>query len=420
MSTQAQIDYLIVGGGLAAVRAVEGIREVDQAGEIALVTAEPHPPYERPPLSKGVLLGTDPVESVFPHPHDWYAEHGVTLYLGDPAVAVDASAHRLHLASGTGLGWQRLLLATGSRLRKLDVPGADLAGVGYLRTLADSLNLLERFRERADVVVVGAGWIGLEVAAAARQHHCHVTVLEPQAAPLVRTMGERVGGWFADLHTRHGVDLRLGVAVERLVGNGAVAGVVTDSGVTIPADVVVVGVGIQPETALAQTAGVALDNGVLTDSALRTSIPGIWAAGDVANWDSGLLGRHVRVEHWANAYDGGLAAGRSMAGAEVTYDPVPFFYSDQYDVGLEYAGYVPPDAGAEVVIRGDPATDKFMVFWVQSSGGVRRVLAGMHVNTWDTMDAVQALIRNRTPVDVARLSDAHVPLDELVSSRSPG
>ena len=411
MSTELR--YLIVGGGLTAAKAVEGIREHDASGPIAIVTAEAHLPYERPPLSKGVLAGTDEVEVVYPHPREWYDEQGVTLHLGDPAVEVDAEHGLVRLAGGDELAWDRLLLATGSVVRRLDVGGAALPGVRYLRTLEDSVGLLEQLRSGGDVVVVGAGWIGLEVAAAARAHGCHVTIIEPQAAPLLGVMGERIGGWFADLHREHGVDVRLGTGVSGFAGDGAVIGVVTDGGVTIGADTVVVGVGITPDTTLAATAGVAIDNGVLTDSALRTSVAGIWAAGDVANWESPLLGRHVRVEHWANAHDGGLAAGRSMAGADVTYDPVPFFFSDQYEAGLEYAGYVPRDAQAEVILRGDPATGEFMAFWVTASGDGVQVLAGMHVNTWDTMDAVQSLIRARTPVSPGRLADPSVPLADL-------
>lgn len=413
MRSEAQSRYLIVGGGLAAAKAVEGIREHDPSGPITVVTAETHLPYERPPLSKGVLAGNDGAETVYPHPQEWYDQQGVELRLGDPAVSVDARQRTVRLASGADLAWERLLLATGSVVRRIDVPGADLPGVRYLRTLDDSLGLLDQLRAGGDVVVVGAGWIGLEVAAAARAHGCRVTVLEPQPTPLWAVLGERVGGWFAQLHEDHGVDLRLKTGVSRFVGDDAVRAVVTDNDVTIEADVVVVGVGIIPDTRLAEGAGVVVDNGVVTDSSLRTSVPGIWAAGDVANWESALLGRHVRVEHWANAHDGGLAAGRSMAGAEVAYDPVPFFYSDQYDAGLEYAGYVPRDAEAEVILRGDSGTGAFMAFWVVPAEAGVRLLAGMHVNTWDTMDGVQSLIRARTVVSPGRLADPSVPLTDL-------
>jgi 3-phenylpropionate/trans-cinnamate dioxygenase ferredoxin reductase subunit len=240
-----------------------------------------------------------------------------------------------------------------------------------------------------------------------------VTVVEPQAAPLLGVMGEQIGGWFADLHRSHGVTFRFGEGVERLEGSGHVETVVTTAGVRLPADVVVVGVGITPNTGLAEKAGLEVDNGVVTDAGLRTSADGVWAAGDVANWESTALGTHVRVEHWANANDGGLAAGRSMATADVTYDPIPFFFSDQYDAGLEYAGYVPRDSGAEVVLRGEPSSNEFMAFWVVPEGDGVRVLAGMHVNVWDTIDAVQQLVRDHTVVDRDRLADPSVPLDKV-------
>ena len=415
MSDDDVVQYMIIGGGLTAARAVEGIREHDREGAITVVSAEDHVPYERPPLSKDVLQGKAAADVAYPHPEGWYRAQGVTLRLGEPATAISVDERTVTLADGTALPWDRLLLATGSVVRRLDVPGGDLPGVRYLRTMDDSLALLERLRDGGDVVVVGAGWIGLEVAAAARQHGCHVTIIEPAAAPLLGVMGERIGTWFADFHAAHGVELRLGTGVTGFAGTERVTGVVTDAGDTIPAQTVVVGVGIRPSTELAEAAGLDVDNGVVTDAALRTSVQGIWAAGDVANWESRLLGRHIRVEHWANANDGGLAAGRSMAGVEVTHDPVPFFFSDQYDAGLEYAGYVPRDTDSELVVRGDMAGNEFMAFWVVPAGDGVKVLAGMHVNVWDTIDAVQALIREGTPVSRERLADPSVPLEDLTS-----
>ena len=406
--------YVIVGGGLTAARAVEGIREHDEKGSIVVVTEEERLPYERPPLSKGVLKGDEELDSVFTHPEEWYSDNDVELRLGDPATSLDANAHLVTLRSGESLSYDKVLLATGSSARALKAPGADLEGVLYLRELQESTALKEAFVDGARVVIVGAGWIGLEVAAAATDAGCAVTVVEPQAAPLLGVMGEQVGGWFADLHRSHGVTFRFGEGVERLEGTGRVETVVTTAGERLPADVVVVGVGITPNTGLAEGAGLDVDNGVVTDAALRTSGDGVWAAGDVANWASTTLGTHVRVEHWANANDGGLAAGRSMAGADVTYDPIPFFFSDQYDVGLEYAGYVPRGSGEEVVLRGEPSSNEFMAFWVVADGDGVRVLAGMHVNVWDTIDAVQQLVRDRTVVDRDRLADTTIPLGELV------
>lgn len=405
--------YVIVGGGLAAAKAIEGIRESDTTGSIVLVTEEDRLPYERPPLSKGALKGDDELESAYTHDRDWYAEHDVELRLGTPATSLDAEGHALTLSDGTDLSYERLLLATGSSARALDVPGADLDGVLYLREMQESEALKARLTDGARVVVVGAGWIGLEVAAAAREAGCPVTVVEPQAAPLLGVMGEQVGAWFAELHRSHGVEFRFGEGVERIEGEDAVTGVVTTSGDTLPADVVVVGVGITPNTGLAEGAGIRTDNGIVTDSSLRTAADGVWAAGDVASWRSVTLGTNVRVEHWANANDGGLAAGRSMAGQDVTYDPVPFFFSDQYDVGLEYAGHVPRGTDAEVVLRGEPSGNEFMAFWVVPEGDGVRVLAGMHVNVWDTIDDVQRLVRDRTVVERNRLADPDVALSEL-------
>jgi len=405
--------YVIVGGGLAAAKAVEGIRESDEKGGIVLVTEEDRLPYERPPLSKGVLKGEDDPASAYPHDEAWYAEQGVDLRLGTPATSLDTDARTVTLRDGTVLGYDKLLLATGSSARPLTVPGADLDGVLYLREMQESEALKEQLTKGARIVIVGAGWIGLEVASAAAEAGASVTVVEPQPTPLNAVMGDTIGGWFADLHRSHGVEFRFGEGVDRLEGDGRVEAVVTRSGDRIPADAVVVGVGITPNTGLAEGAGIEVDNGIVTDAALRTSADGVWAAGDVANWHSTTLERNVRVEHWANANDGGLAAGRSMAIGEQTYDPVPFFFSDQYDVGLEYAGHVPRDSGAEVLLRGKPDTNEFMAFWVVPEGEGVRVLAGMHVNVWDTIDAVQKLVRERTVVDRDRLADPDVPLEDL-------
>lgn len=420
MSTQT---FAIVGAGLAASRAIEGIRETDQDATIVLIGEEDHIPYERPPLSKDVLMGKKPEESACTHSREWYDEQHVDLRLGTAATAIDPAERTVTLADGTEVTWDRLLLTTGSSVRRLDVPGADLLDVFYLRSLPDSAALRARLVAGSNIVVIGAGWIGLEVAAAARELGCEVTIVEPQATPLLGVVGERVGGWFADLHRSHGVDLRLGAQVARLEAHGTVpgqvSGVVLESGETIPADTVVVGIGIVPNTQLAADAGLEVDNGILCDEHLRTSADGVYAAGDVANGLNPVLGERVRVEHWANALNGGFAAGRSMAGEDVTFDAIPFFYSDQYDVGLEYAGHVPRVAQSEVVLRGDPASNEFMAFWLAPEGEGERVLAGMHVNIWDTVDAIKALVRERTLVDRARLADRDVPLDHVARQPEP-
>lgn len=416
---ESSATYLLVGGGLAASRAVEGIRSLDQSGSIVLVTEEERLPYERPPLSKAALKGDDPVESAFTHEQSWYEANHVDIRLGDPATSLDAEARTVSLRGGDTVAYEKVLIATGSSARALDVPGADLDGVLYLREMPESTALHARFANGHRLVIVGAGWIGLEVAAAAVEAGCQVTVVEPQPSPLFGVLGPQVGGWFADLHRSHGVEFRFGEGVERLAGEGQVTAVETKSGQSLAADTVVVGVGISPNTGLAEGAGLTVENGIVTDSSLRTSDHHVWAAGDVASWLSRTLETHVRVEHWANANDGGFAAGRIMAGSDEVYDPIPFFFSDQYDIGLEYAGYVARDTDTELVIRGDLQSNEFMAFWVvdadasdESAGGVR-VLAGMHVNVWDTIDAVQQLVRERTTVDRTKLADPEVALNDL-------
>ena len=317
----------------------------------------------------------------------------------------------MELAGGERLGYDKLLLTTGSSPRRLAVAGADLDGVLYLRMIEDADRLRAALADGGRrVVVVGAGWIGLEVTSAARGYGNDVAVVEPQPVPLRAALGDELGAVFAALHREHGVDLRLGTGVRELTGTGGhVTGVVTDGGDTVPADLVVVGVGIRPNTELAEQAGLEVDNGILADADLRTSNPDVYAAGDVANAYNPLLGRRLRVEHWANALHGGPAAARSMLGQDVAFDRVPYFFTDQYDLGMEYSGAVGPDGYDRVVYRGDVAAREFVAFWVHDG----RVLAGMNVNVWDVTDGIQSLVRSGAKVDPDRLADPSVPLDEL-------
>jgi 3-phenylpropionate/trans-cinnamate dioxygenase ferredoxin reductase subunit len=395
---------------LAAARAIEGIRDSGSDAPIIVVGDETELPYEKPPLSKGTLAGDDPLESATLHPAAWYAERNAMLLLGVSIAAIDPGAHAVTLADGRALQYHRLLLATGSSARRLEVPGAELGNVLSLRSMGQSAALRKRLVAGGHVVLVGAGWIGLEVAAAARTHGCEVTVIEPQSTPLYGVLGPELGSWFTRLHEAHGVTFRFDEGVAQLAGDSTVSAVVTRSGERIQADTVVVGVGITPNVGLAEEAGLQVDNGILCDAALRTSAPDVYAAGDVANWFNPTLGRRIRVDHWANANDGGYAAGQSIAGVDVSYGPVPFFFSDQYDIGLEYAGHLPREVEPTIVFRGDPASNEFMAFW--TDGGV--VLAGMHVNVWDTIDDVQSLIRAATPIDLARLADPAEPLSRLL------
>jgi NADPH-dependent 2,4-dienoyl-CoA reductase/sulfur reductase-like enzyme len=402
--------YLIVGASLCGAKAAETLRSEGFGGTVILLGSETERPYERPPLSKGYLLGKEDKSVIYVHEEGWYAEHEVDLRLGVTVTSVDPAARTITTAGGDSVGYDRLLLATGASPRKLNIPGADREGVLYLRTVGDSERLAAAFRGGGRVVTVGAGWIGLEVTAAAREAGCEVTVVEPEPTALYRALGPELGEMFADLHREHGVQFRFGESVSELRGPGGRVGeVITSSGAALPADIVVVGVGAVPNTGLAADAGLEVGNGVVTDAALHTSDPSIYAAGDVASSYHPLLVRRVRVEHWANALNSGPAVARSMLGQDVAYDPVPYFYSDQYDLGMEAAGLPEPGRYDEVLYRGDRPGREFIAFWL--AGGA--VVAGMNVNVWDVNDDIQALIRTGKQVDPARLTDPDVPLGSL-------
>ena len=399
---------VIAGGGLAAAKAAQTLRNEEFDGDIVLLGAEPERPYERPPLSKGYLLGKDSRDSVYVHAADWYAEHGVDLRPGVTVTAIDRGTATVATSGPAGDGevpYDKLLLATGASPRRLTFPGSDADEVLYLRTVEDSDRLRSAFQRDTRVVVAGAGWIGLETAAAARLADCPVTVLEPQPSALHDQLGPELGAVFGDLHEAHGVQFRFGErAVEFRPGM-----VITSSGAQIPADVLVVGIGAAPNDGLAARAGLEVDNGVLTDAALRTSDENIFAAGDVANSFNPLLGRRVRVEHWANALNGGPAAARSMLGQPVSYDRVPYFYSDQYELGMECAGLPEPGRYDQVVYRGDPASLEFVAFWLSRG----TLIAGMNVNVWDVNDDIQSLIRSGHQLDPALLTNPDIPLAEV-------
>jgi 3-phenylpropionate/trans-cinnamate dioxygenase ferredoxin reductase subunit len=406
----AEATYVIVGASLTGAKAAEILRAEGFGGQIVMIGAELERPYERPPLSKEYLLGKADRDIIYVHPQDWYKDHDVELRLGVAATAIDRAGHEVTLADGSRQPYSKLLLATGSSPRRLTVPGAELGGVLYLRTAQDSDRLKAAFQAASRVAVIGGGWIGLETAAAARLAGAEVTVLEAAELPLLRVLGREVAEVFANLHRDHGVDLRTSVQVGEITGTGGRAdGVRLSDGSRVPADVVVVGVGITPNTELAAQAGVTVDNGVLVDAGLRSSDPDIYAAGDVANAFHPLLGKHIRVEHWANAVNQPQAAARAMLGQDIAYDRVPYFYSDQYDLGMEYSGYVDPGGYDEVVFRGDVPGREFLAFWV--AGG--RVLAGMNVNIWDVNDKIAALVRAGQPVGMARLADPDIPLEAL-------
>ncbi len=395
---------VVVGGGLAAAKAVEGLRERGYAGTLTLIGAEDHLPYERPPFSKGVLLGQEEPESALVHGQDWYAEHDVELLTGTTATALDLQARTVTAGDRT-IPYDALLLATGSRPRHLATVDASGAPTAYLRTMDDSLALRPQLHEGVSVLVVGAGWIGLEVASAARQAGADVTVVEPEDVPLAKALGPEIGARFAALHRAHGVDLRLGTGVEAVEHGEGGTDVTLSDGSHLHPDLVVVGVGVEPEVELAERAGLQVDDGILVDATLRTSDPHVWAAGDVANHDHPGLGRRLRVEHWDTALNHGTHVAGAMLGSDEPYTAQPYFFTDQYDWGMEYVGHVGPEGHDEVVTRGEPA-DGMTAFWLR--GGT--VLAAMQINDWDATDHLRALVGRSAP---EMLGDPSVALEDL-------
>ena len=406
--------YVIVGASLAGAKAAETLRAEGFDGAVTLIGEETELPYERPALSKDYLQGKAERETIYVHPREWYAAAGIVLRLGTRAVSIDRAGHHVALADGSRVPFAKLLLTTGSSPRVLPVPGAGLDGVLYLRTVGDSDRIKAAFGRAARVAVIGAGWIGLETAAAARMAGVDVTLLEAAELPLLHVLGPEAARIFATLHRQHGVDLRFGAEVAEISGtDGRVTGVRLADGSRIEADAVIVGVGITPNTQLAEAGGLEVGNGIVVDAQLRSSDPDIYAAGDVANAFHPLFGKHIRVEHWANALNQPQAAARAMIGQGVSYDRVPYFYTDQYDLGMEYSGYVEPGGYREVVFRGDVEGREFVAFWLDADA---RVLAGMNVNVWDVNAAIQALVRAARPVDPAALRDPGTSLDSLIAS----
>ncbi|MGA9674458.1 MAG: FAD-dependent oxidoreductase [Mycobacterium sp.] len=407
--------FVIVGGGLAGAKAAEALRDSSFDGQIILFAEEAHLPYERPPLSKEYLAGKKTLGDFTVQNSDWYHEHNVDLRLGTRVSAVDATEHTVGLPDGTTVHYDKLLLATGSASKRPPIPGSDAAGVRYLRTYDDAEALNSVLAEGSSLAVVGAGWIGLEVAASARQRGVHVTVVESAKQPLVAALGETVGEVFATLHRDHGVDLRLQAQVEEIsTSDGKATGLTMRDGSKVAADAVLVAVGAKPNIELAEQAGLSMGSGfqggVLVDASLVTSDPDIYAVGDIAAAEHPLFATRIRTEHWANALKQPAVAAAGMLGKPGEYAELPYFFTDQYDLGMEYVGYAP--SFDRVVFRGDVGGREFVAFWLDADS---RVLAGMNVNVWDVLDDVKALIKSRTPVDGDRLADPQSPLSELLS-----
>src|SRR4051794_383119 len=404
--------FVIVGGGLAGAKLAEALREQGFEGALTLVGAEHHLPYERPPLSKDYLAGQVERSDFQVHGADWYDENNVALRLDTIATEIDPTAHTVTLADGSSLAYAKLALATGSEPRVLPVPGFDASGVHQLRTVEDSDAIRAELSPDARLVIVGGGWIGLEVAAAARGRGADVSVIEAADRPLAGALGPEIAESFLRLHREHGVTFHLGASVASLDSDDdVVTGVTLADGTHLEADAVVVGVGAAPRLSLAEGAGLETDNGVLVDENLQSSDPDIVAVGDIARQWHPVLGQRVRVEHWANALNQPAAAAATMLGTPTPYTELPYFFTDQYDAGMEYVGHAPPGSYESVVVRGDLGGREYIAFWLDGEG---RVLAGMNVNVWDVVDDVKTLILAKEPVDPDRLADAEVALSDVL------
>jgi 3-phenylpropionate/trans-cinnamate dioxygenase ferredoxin reductase component len=395
---------VIIGTGLAGATAAGALRDKGYSGQLLMLGQEAHRPYELPTLSKGILLGerTDPE---WVHAAEMYEARDIELRLSTVVKQIRLDRHEVIDANGTVYPFDRLLLATGSEPRRPVMTGGYLDGLHLLRTLDDARQLRAELTAGRRVVIVGAGWIGCEVAAAARSNGCEVTVVEPMPLPLYRLLGETVAGVFHDLHAAHGVTWKLGVGVFGFTGTDRITGVSLDDGSTLPADVTVVAVGASPRVELAHKAGLELagavtSGGVHVDASLRTSAPDVYAAGDIAAHLHPRYGERVRVEHWANAKDQGAHVAGNMLGASDPYTASPYFFSDQYDLSLEFRGLADPMFD-ELVVRGDLVERRFIAFWVRGD----EVRAALNVNMWDDKDVLSALVGGDIRVDRSKLAN---------------
>lgn len=405
MSTPESV--VIVGASLAGAKAAETLRTGGFEGSITLIGEEPVRPYERPPLSKGYLRGEQSFDAAAVHPEGFYAENDIELRTSTTVTAISPYSNEVEVKGGERFGYSQLLLTTGAEPRRLTVPGADLEGVRYLRTVADSDEIHEAAVAGAPIVVIGAGWIGSEVAASTRQLGADVTVVDVADLPLERVLGREMGIIYRDLHLSHGVKFCLGVGIESITGSGVVQEVKLADGRVLPAGTVVVGVGVLPRTQLAEAAGLEVDNGVVTDEYLETTVPGIYAAGDVASSYHPHFKKRFRLEHWSSALNQGPAAAWNMIGQRTVYDRIPYFFSDQYDFGMEYRGWA--TTSDEVVFRRGESDHEFIAFWLRDE----RVVAGMNANIWDQGDAIERLITEAVRVDRSKLADPDVDLAQM-------
>ncbi len=397
---------VIVGAGQAAGVAAATLRGEGFAGAIVVVGDEPYLPYERPPLSKKVLIGSAEPEATYLKPAAFYAEQAIELRLGVPVVAIERAARRVTLADGAELAYDKLIVATGSKVRRLEIAGAAPEDVFYLRGIDDCLALRARLIEGARLVVVGGGYIGLEVAASARQRGVEVTVVEAGGQVMGRVVGPEIGRFFAAEHAARGVDIRTGVTVSK-VANGRAQ---CSDGASVAADLFVVGVGIVADTALAEAAGLAVDNGIVVDEFGRTSDPDIYACGDVTNHPNPALGRRVRLESWQNAQNQAVAVARALVGNPRPYGEVPWFWSDQYDLNLQMVGL--PEAWERLVLRGDMAARRFTAFYLQGE----QVVAANAVNNGRDIRPARELIARHIAVADTALADPATNLRALLAA----
>jgi 3-phenylpropionate/trans-cinnamate dioxygenase ferredoxin reductase component len=400
--------FVIAGASLAGAKAAATLRAESFDGRVVLIGEEPDRPYERPPLSKTYLRGEVDFDSFSVHDEKFYHDHQIDLLTSTVVTAVDGTSRTVDLDDGQRIQYDQLLLTTGATPRSLSIPGADLPGIHSLRSLASCRQLQAALATAERLVVIGAGWIGSEVAASARQMGVAVAMIEAAQVPLERVLGTQVGAMFAELHREHDVEMYMGVGVEAFHGATTAEEVVLSDGTTVEGDVFLVGVGAAPRTELALSAGVEVDNGVVVDEHLASSIPGIWAAGDVANAFHPVLQRRVRLEHWSAALNQGPVAAKNMLGQQTPYEKIPYFFSDQYELGMEYSGLA--TEWDQIVYRGDFDKREVIVFWLDQG---RRVVAGMNVNVWDVADDIAALVASRRPVDPLRLSDPSITLEAL-------
>jgi 3-phenylpropionate/trans-cinnamate dioxygenase ferredoxin reductase subunit len=401
---------VIVGAGQAGGRAAEALRKVGFTGRVILIGEEPEPPYERPPLSKAVLTGDKPASSTYILPAGFYAENGIELITGTRVETIDAAGHGVTLGDGRRLGYGKLLLATGGRVRTLPFAPVDRPGVFYLRTLADSLALGKALKAAKRFVVIGGGFLGLEAAASAKKLGLEATVLELKPHLLDRAMAPEIARHVATIHHSKGVELRLGVNVTGIVGADKIEAVTLADGTRIAADLVLVSIGIVPNTELAIQAGAAIDNGIVVDAFGRTTVEDIYAAGDVANHPNPLLGHRLRLESWQNAQNQAIAVARNMVGPPAPYAEVPWFWSDQHGVNIQMVGA--PARTEQVVLRGDPASGRFLCFNLTT--GV--VVGATAFNMGGEIRFARKLVELHARLDPTLLADTSRKLKDLVAA----